>query len=176
MIAHLFQTGLGPYYDGVLHLFVTLEDLMLVLGLSLLSGLSGKKAARGLIFVVPLSWALGGTLGLVSGQPIVPLWLATVTFSAVGGLVAGAVRLPAPALLVLGAVLAGLHGQIGGAEPQQDGAKILIGSIVSVFVLCTLVAAWVCSLRAEWTKIAVRVAGSWFVAIGLLSLGWELKG
>jgi hypothetical protein len=28
------------------------------------------------------------------------------------------------------------------------------------------------SLERPWTRIAVRVAGSWIVAVGLLYLGW----
>ena len=34
----------------------------------------------------------------------------------------------------------------------------------------------VVSLKREWTRIAVRVAGSWIVAIGLLYMGWTLSG
>ena len=31
------------------------------------------------------------------------------------------------------------------------------------------------ALRAPWARIAVRVAGSWIVAIGLLLLGWSFR-
>ena len=47
------------------------------------------------------------------------------------------------------------------------------GSVVVVIV--ALVAALVVSLRWEWTRIAVRVAGSWIVAIGLLLFGWTFR-
>jgi len=30
----------------------------------------------------------------------------------------------------------------------------------------------VTTLRAGWTRIAVRVAGSWIAAAGLLMIGW----
>jgi hypothetical protein len=33
----------------------------------------------------------------------------------------------------------------------------------------------VVAIRAPWGRIAVRVAGSWIVAIGLLLLGWTLR-
>ena len=36
-------------------------------------------------------------------------------------------------------------------------------------------AALVVALRAPWTRIAVRVAGSWIAAIGLLLLGWSFR-
>ena len=38
-----------------------------------------------------------------------------------------------------------------------------------------LAAALVVALRAPWGRIAVRVAGSWIVAIGLLLLGWSFR-
>ena len=38
-----------------------------------------------------------------------------------------------------------------------------------------LLAALVVSLKAPWTRIAVRVAGSWIVAIGMFMLGWGFR-
>jgi len=45
-----------------------------------------------------------------------------------------------------------------------------------VFVLIVLAAALVVQLRAHWARIAVRVAGSWIAASGLLMLGWSFHG
>jgi urease accessory protein len=45
-----------------------------------------------------------------------------------------------------------------------------------VFILVTLLAALVIGLRAYWARVAVRVAGSWIVATGLLTLGWLVRG
>jgi len=45
-----------------------------------------------------------------------------------------------------------------------------------VFVLVALVAALVVSLRAQWARVTVRVAGSWITAIGLLMLGRTYRG
>jgi hypothetical protein len=47
---------------------------------------------------------------------------------------------------------------------------------LAVFVLVALVAALVVSLRAQWARVTVRVAGSWIKAIGLLMLGWTYRG
>jgi urease accessory protein len=43
-------------------------------------------------------------------------------------------------------------------------------------VIVAMGSAFVVSLRVPWTRIAVRVAGSWVAAIGLLMLGWGLRG
>jgi hypothetical protein len=52
----------------------------------------------------------------------------------------------------------------------------LLGLVFAVFVLVALAAAFVVRLSAEWTRIAVRVAGSWVAASGLLMLGWSFRG
>jgi len=54
--AHLVTSGAGPFFDGVAHFFVSLDDLLVVIALSLLSGILGKTAARGLVLVLPLAW------------------------------------------------------------------------------------------------------------------------
>jgi urease accessory protein len=50
----------------------------------------------------------------------------------------------------------------------------LVGMISALFVVVALVASLVVSLKRPWTRIAVRVAGSWIAATGLLLLGWSL--
>ncbi|MEK6197514.1 MAG: hypothetical protein N2B58_05005 [Desulfobacterales bacterium] len=39
-----------------------------------------------------------------------------------------------------------------------------------------IVSAFVVSLKLPWTRIAVRVAGSWVAAMGLLMIGWFFRG
>ena len=55
------------------------------------------------------------------------------------------------------------------------GALGLVGIVATLFVLVALAAGLVVALRAPWTRIAVRVAGSWIAAIGLLLLGWSFR-
>ena len=52
----------------------------------------------------------------------------------------------------------------------------LLGLTSGVFVLIVIAAAFVVQLRAQWARIAVRVAGSWIAASGLLMLGWSFRG
>ena len=71
-----------------------------------------------------------------------------------------------------------LHGWLNGvglAEAQREGIG-LAGIASAAFVMVAIASASVVSLRAPWTRIAVRVAGSWVAAIGLLMLGWSLRG
>jgi hypothetical protein len=52
--AHLMNTGFGPFYDGLTHLFVTPEDLLPVIALALLAGLRGPRFGRA-VDLVPLN-------------------------------------------------------------------------------------------------------------------------
>jgi hypothetical protein len=56
----------------------------------------------------------------------------------------------------------------------DDGAYALLGLSLAVFVVVALCASLVIPLRQHWTRVAVRVAGSWIAASGLLMLGWAL--
>ena len=51
--AHLMNTGLGPFYDGLTHLFVTPEDLLPVIALALFAGLCGPQSGRAVLFILP---------------------------------------------------------------------------------------------------------------------------
>ena len=77
----------------------------------------------------------------------------------------------------LALVLGLLHGYFNGAAMSQAklGALGLLGIVSTLFVVVALAAAFVVALRAPWARIAVRVAGSWIVAIGLLLLGWSFR-
>jgi hypothetical protein len=51
----------------------------------------------------------------------------------------------------------------------------LAGSLVAVFVVVTLLASLVVSIKAFWARVAVRALGSWLAATGLLMIGWSLR-
>ena len=67
LFAHLMETGFGGFYDGIAHLLITPGELLLVLGLSLLSGQQGPAGGRMLLLVLPLL-PLCGELGLAAGD------------------------------------------------------------------------------------------------------------
>jgi hypothetical protein len=54
------------------------------------------------------------------------------------------------------------------------GVQILLGLAGVLFVLVSVVGAFVVQLRQLWARTVVRVLGSWIVASGLLMLGWAV--
>ncbi|TFH33391.1 MAG: hypothetical protein E4G97_00635 [Deltaproteobacteria bacterium] len=174
--AHLVTTGMGPVYDGIGHLLLTPEDLIPVLALALFAGLRGAAPGRRAMFLLPVAWLAGGLVGLrVSAVPAFPV--PAFSFLILGALVASDLRLPANGVAVLSVVLGLVHGVLNGAALRQGAGGLgLLGIMAALFVLVALVSAFVVSLKRPWTRIAVRVAGSWVAASGLLLLGWAFRG
>ena len=56
------------------------------------------------------------------------------------------------------------------------GASSLAGIVATVLVLVLLTSATVVTLRAFPARVAVRIAGSCNVAVGILMLGWLFRG
>ena len=176
--AHLVTTGLGPVYDGISHLFLSFDDLLPVVGMALLAGLNGPVAGRRALFTLPVAWLAAGAAGYASGVAPLPAGVASVSLLLLGILTAADRKLAPSVVTALAVVLGIVHGWSNGAGIAAAGREErgLIGITVAIFVLAALVSALVVSLRRPWTRIVVRVCGSWIAAIGLLLLGWTLSG
>jgi urease accessory protein len=174
--AHLPTIGLGPVYDGVFHLLLSPEDLIPLIALALLCGQRGATFGRRALWLVPLAWFAGGMLGMFVGSGRGSA-LTCTSFLLMGGLVAANVRLSLPILTGVATLLGCFHGYLDGAGINRfdDGTYALLGLALVVFVIVALFASLVVPLRQQWARVAVRVAGSWIAASGLLMLGWALK-
>ena len=146
--------------------------------LALWAGLRGASHGRRTLLVLPSAWLLGGLLGstaaAANGSAVVSsLWLLLL-----GALLAADARLPLPATTALAACLGLHHGYLNGAGMGSSGsaAAALLGLDAAVFALVAIAAAFVVPLRAAWARFAVRVAGSWIAALGILSLGLAVRG
>jgi len=176
-LAHLVTTGLGPFYDGLLHFLESPQDLLPVVALALFAGLRGAQQGRLVLFLLPAAWLAGGFAGLSLPLRVGPA-VATASLLLCGLLVATDARLPSTATAALAVIVGLVHGiENGGAMAQMMTAGIpgLTGIVAATFVVSALAAALVVSLRVSWARIAVRVAGSWIAAIGLLLVGWSLR-
>ena len=176
--AHLNSTGMGPVYDGLLHFVTSAEDLIPALALALLAGLRGAAYGRRALFTLPAAWMLGGLLGLTASAANGSAVLSSLWFLLLGGLVAADAKLSLRATTALAALLGLVHGYLNGTGMGHSVPAVLavFGLVAAVFILIVLATAFVVQLRAQWTRIAVRVAGSWIAASGLLLLGWAVRG
>lgn len=175
--AHLVTTGLGPVYDGIAHLALSPADLALVMVLTLLAAMRGRRQGRCMLALLPAAWLAGGLTGLM-----IPInagfgWATGLSFLVAGGLVAADRKLPLPVTATLAAVIGAFHGFLTGAAfaGTPSAALELTGTLVALIIVVTLLAGLVVSMKAFWARIAVRVLGSWIAATGLLMIGWTLR-
>lgn len=175
--AHLVDSGLGPFYDGLAHPVVSVEDLLPVVAVALAAGLRGPSTGRRVLLALPLAWAVGlalGGTGAVGAAP--PAALAATTVVA-GALAAADRRWPIALFLAVATVVGAVHGVGNGGELSAlaGGAAAMVGVVGTVSVLTSLVAGQAAAARAPWARIVARVAGSWIAAVGLLLLGWAVR-
>jgi hydrogenase/urease accessory protein HupE len=175
--AHLNSTGMGPVYDGLLHFVLSPDDLVPALALALLAGLRGVSHGQRVLLVLPAAWLVGAALGMVAPAATGTGAGTAIWFVLLGVLVAADVGLSLRVTTGLAALLGLDHGFMNGGGMGGPGDAIIAVLAVSgaVFVLVALAAALVVRLRAHWARLAVRVAGSWIAASGLLMLGWAVR-
>ena len=174
--AHLVTTGVGPFYDGAAHFFLSFEELLPVLALALFAGLRGARHGRWLIALLPIAWLLGALLApaLSFLSPLAVLTALVVP----GALAAWDRRLSLATVLVVTVLLALAVGAVNGAAMTTAGLgwRGVFGAVTMAFACASLVTAAVVGLRPVALRVAVRVASSWLAAVGVLALGWAAKG
>jgi hypothetical protein len=171
--AHLASTGLGPAYDGLYHFALTPEQALPMAALALFAGRRGPAHARAVTFLLPPAWLIACLSGYIA-PPLFAAIAPACALLAAGGLLASDIAIPPQVTAALAALLGGVLGSLYG-EPTST----LIGSVAAsaaVFVLLALLASISLPLRRMPAIIAVRVAGSWTAALGLLLVGWFLHG
>jgi urease accessory protein len=176
--AHLVTSGAGPFFDGVAHFFVSLDDLLVVVALSLLSGLLGKTAARGLVLILPIAWLVGMVLGLLFADRMDGnAWTTAFTLLVGGLLLAFSPKLPTWVIAMVAGVIGLVHGSWNGAAMRatETSAIASLGIVTSAGIVALVLSATAVSVYQDWQRIALRVIGSWVAAIGLLSIAWHFR-
>jgi urease accessory protein len=177
--AHSTAQGIGDFYAGFLHPVTAPEHVLPFFALGVLAA---QQAPRGQA-ALPLFWVVlmaGAALAL--WQPALP-WVGFVNILSalvLGALIALNARLPGALLFALAAVFGLTHGVANGTAitatirpylfiPGLGLAALVITGYGLVFT------DWLLRRKAGWIKIAVRVAGSWIAAIGMLVLATSWK-
>ena len=127
------------------------------------------------MFLLPMAWCVGGLAGAAL-TVTTTLPLPAVSFFVLGGLVAADLCLPTAAVVGVTITLGLVHGFLNGSVLKEGvGMLGLVGIATILFILITVASAGVVALERAWTRIAVRVVGSWIAAVGMLMFGWSLR-
>ena len=174
--AHLVSTGLGPVYDSVTHFLSSPEYVAPLLGLALLAGLRGAAHGRWALFAVTGACLVGAAWGTGPTPGLVTTLLTAGTCLVLGALVGADARIPLALTVTLAAAVGFLEGAMDVvAQGNALTTPAMLGVCAPVFVLSALIASLIVPLRTLWLRVAVRVAGSWLAALGLLLVGWALR-
>ena len=190
--AHLVESGVSPFYDGAAHLFVSPEDLVVVLALALFAGLNGRVDAKRLVVALPLAWLVGLAAGLALPGPGNTPWLPAgslvigvlVAINPALGRIVEDARAPAHSTdastlipTALGLLLGLAHGFFNGRAIADTDTSPLAGAgiVGAVTVVVLLAAALTTTLRQPWQRIAIRALGSWAAAFALLAIAWTFR-
>jgi urease accessory protein len=168
--------GVGDFYAGMLHPLTVLEFLLPSIALALFAGQQGRKAALLTLGIFPLALASGAVLALIVPLPI---WVAAVNLAIIpllGLAVASGFSCPSAvtALLVTGVGL--LHGLANGAEVTgpMSPSRFIPGLAAAATLVLAYGIGLVRSLEKTWTRVAVRVVGSWIAAAGIMVCAFKL--
>jgi urease accessory protein len=172
--AHDISANAGDFWAGALHVLSSPEHLLALIGLGLLLGQGGREVANEpFLFLLPPALLAGVFMADRLEVPGFALPFLIACLLIVGGLVAAALPLPRSLLLVL-VLLVGLgHGYINGSAMLPATRPVLFGGGVTLtgFLLATYAMQLARWARPFWARIAVRVAGSWVAATGILVIG-----
>lgn len=176
--AHLVSTRFGELYSGILHPLITLAHAVPWLGLGLLAGAQQALVARWVSAAFPLAVGLGAAVGGFLPESELVTYLNLASFLVLGLLVVFAVKLNRPLLLGVSALTGLSHGYANGTPGLTAGGAVLyvLGVAIAAYAVVTLMAGlaqWLRN-RASWGHTAVRAAGSWIVAVGLIFGGFSL--
>jgi len=172
--AHSPIKGIGGFYAGFLHPVTGLEHVLPFAALGILAGQQGDRVAPALfLFAVMVMLGALGALW-IPALPYIAL-LNIVSGVLLGALVAAAWRLPVVVLYVIAIVFGLTHGFANGTA--LNGAFKPYLFIPGLGLAGLVVPAWmmivtdlILQQKYNWMRIAVRVAGSWITAIGVLVL------
>ena len=173
--AHAVYQGAGDFYAGMLHPLTSPEHVLPMLVLGALAGQNGLKRCEFVLWAFPAAMAAGACTALSVPDLRGILLFNIASAVLLGSLLAAAFTLPSWLILILAAVFGLTHGYANGAVimGQIRPGVFIAGLVFASFILMAYTVAaisFLLRLRPTWIAIAVRVAGSWVAAIGLLVL------
>jgi hydrogenase/urease accessory protein HupE len=173
--AHAPIPGIGNFYNGALHPFVSPAHAIALVALGLWLGQHGLAVAKQPLVALAIGLVAGLGLHRVTGEPDTDRVL--LGLAAFSGLAVAAQRL-APKWLLAG-IAAGIGLAVGVASGFAEAGETepwsaLAGAFTGAVLAAGYTAAMVTLAQRAWLRVAVRVIGSWCAAAAVLVLALSL--
>jgi urease accessory protein len=176
--AHLTVEGVGDVEGGMLHPLMTPAHVLILLGLALLFGMRIPLNLKAPMCIMAVLAAIALALTATGRIPVIPQPLLIGLALVIASLVALDRRLhPAVYLVLYGFAAIG----IGLDSVVEKGsatviAKTLIGTWATLNIFPAYVAVCVShGAKKQWSRTAIRILGSWIIAISILVLAFALR-
>lgn len=175
--AHSPVPGIGHFYNGAFHPFLVVPHLMALIALGLWTGQRGLAAIGGTVASFGSGLVAGLVVAVTIGAPDTDR--AVLAGAAIVGLGVAVAR-PLPALVAwpLAAALGLAIGMGSGPEGLQGAARwsTLAGTACGALLALVWTAAIASFAVPPWSKLALRITGSWLAASALLVLALAWMG
>lgn len=176
--AHSPFPGAGDFIGGLLHPVTSPAHVLVIIGLGLMAGRRTLAELKEPAITFALGSAFGLLLTTTGMMKAVPPVLPVAIALAAGALLALEKSLPPTAMNTLFGAAALVLGLDSAVESSSTWTvtKTLLGNWISLVLLVVDLAIYVTfGGDAKWLKIAIRIVGSWIIAIALMVLAFSMR-
>lgn len=177
-LAHLVNTDVGVFYAGMMHPLTSAEHLLPTLALALLASQLGKQAARGVVFLFPVTLAVGISIGYCCPQFDFVRTINLSLLAVSGGLLMVAGGTPpvvAPVLAVATGLILGYRSGVDMAA-SAVGAPLIPGVALTGLILMVLFSAWVPQVSSGSGRLTRGLLGAVLSITGIVLLFFPVTG
>ncbi len=176
--AHSPIQGMGTFYNHLLHPLVVPSQALLLIAIALMLGQQGRSIARVGIVSFGLAFAAGLTVATVVTLEGEREWILLFGTLVVGSAVCLDWRIPGLLVTFLAAgagITIGLDSALSTAG-LRDTALAAAGGTVGVLYLTIVIAGLTVAIEKHWQRVAIRIAGSWILAVSIMVLTLSIAG
>lgn len=170
--AHIMP-GVGAFYSGMLHAFLSPEQILPLLALALLAAQTKKPSGWLILFILPCAVLAGA---LYAPWSLHLSWVATLSLAVTaitGLLIAFAIPVPAVLACLLSATAGLLAGWFNALDAGDASLLSGFGVALSALLVLAYIAALTSRFLASRLPIGIRIGGSWLAAIGIMTLALQ---
>ena len=177
-MAHLVNTDVGEFYSGMMHPMTSAEHFLPILALALLASQLGKRAARAVVLLFPLTLAVGVLVGYYF-----PGWYFVQTVNLLLLVVlGGALIVAGSAPPLIGPIFSVCAGLILGYRSGVDmataavGMQFIPGVALTGLIAMSLFSAWVPEASSKSACSVRTLLGAGFSLAGIVMILFPILG